>query len=99
MLAAQAENLLRGVDDLDDTIKLLQAFEEAGAHVLYAPGINSPNQLRTVTGSLDKRFNVLASFMPVGNLAEFSECRANRISLGWAPNFAAITPFLMQVLR
>ncbi len=94
MLAALAENLLRGVDDLDDTIKLLQAFEEAGAHVLYAPGINSPNQLRTVTGSLDKPFNVLASFMPGGNLAEFSECRANRISLGWTPNFAAINPVL-----
>jgi 2-methylisocitrate lyase-like PEP mutase family enzyme len=83
VLAAQAENLLRGVDDLDDTIKLLQAFEEAGAHVLYAPGINSPNQLRTVTGSLDKPFNVLASFM-LGEIL---------------PSLSAITSFLMQVLR
>lgn len=82
------------VDDLDDTVKLLQTFEAAGAHVLYAPGINSPNQLRTVTGSLDRPFNVLASFMPGGNVAELSECGANRISLGGALNFAAINPVL-----
>jgi len=62
--------------------------------VLYAPGINSPNQLRTVTGSLDKLFNVLASFMSGGNLFEFSECGANRISLGGALNFAVINAVL-----
>lgn len=94
VVTARAENLLRGVDDLEDTIKRLQAFESAGAHVLYAPGIKSPNQLRTVTASLDKPFNVLASFMPGTNVVEFSECGANRISLGGALNFAAINPVL-----
>lgn len=94
VLTARAENLLRGVDDLDDTIARLQAFEAAGADVLYAPGITSANQLRTVTASLDKPFNVLASFMPGTNVAEFSECGANRISLGGALNFAAINPVL-----
>lgn len=94
VLTARAENLLRGVDDLDDTIKRLQAFEAAGADVLYAPGIGSLEQLRTVTASLDKPFNVLASFMPRANVAEFSECGANRISLGGALNFAAIDPVL-----
>ena len=82
------------VDDLDDTVKLLQTFEAAGAHVLYPPGINSPNQLRTVTGSLDIPFNVLASFMPGEIFFAFSECGANRISLGGALNFAAINPVL-----
>jgi 2-methylisocitrate lyase-like PEP mutase family enzyme len=94
VLTARAENLLRGPDDLDDTIKRLQAFEAAGADVLYAPGIKTPNQLRTVTSSLDKPFNVLASFMRGTNFAEFSECGANRISLGGALNFAAINPIL-----
>jgi len=94
VVTARAENLLRGVDDLDDTINRLQAFEAAGADVLYAPGIKSSNQLRTVTASLDKPFNVLASFMPGTNVAEFSECGANRISLGGALNFAAINPVL-----
>ena len=51
VLTARAESLLRGTDDLDDTIKRLQAFEAAGAHVLYAPGIKSLEQLRTVTAS------------------------------------------------
>ncbi|MBL4573915.1 MAG: isocitrate lyase/phosphoenolpyruvate mutase family protein [Gammaproteobacteria bacterium] len=94
VLTARAENLLRGVDDLDDTIKRLQAFEEAGADVLYAPGISSATQLRTVTASLEKPVNVLASFMPGIDVAEFSECGANRISLGGALNFAAINPVL-----
>lgn len=93
VLTARAENLLRDKDaDLDDTIKRLQAFEAAGADVLYAPGIKSLDQLRTVTASLDKPFNVLASFMSGTNVSEFTECGANRISLGGALNFAAIDP-------
>jgi len=94
VLTARAENLIRGVDDLEDTIKRLQAFEAVGADVLYAPGIQSANQLCTVTASLDKPFNVLASFMLGTNVAEFSECGANRISLGGALNYAAINPVL-----
>ncbi|PCI77697.1 MAG: 2-methylisocitrate lyase [SAR86 cluster bacterium] len=94
VLTARAENLLRGADDLDDTIKRLQAFEAVGADVLYAPGIKSLAQLRTVTASLEKPFNVLASFMPGTNVAELGECGANRISLGGALNFAAINPVL-----
>ena len=63
-LTARAENLLRGVDDLDDTIARLKAFEAAGADVLYAPGIDSLERLQTVTCELEKPFNVLASFVP-----------------------------------
>ncbi|GJM12594.1 MAG: 2-methylisocitrate lyase [Pseudohongiella sp.] len=92
MLTARAENLIRGADDLEDTIKRLQAFEAAGADVLYAPGLRSLDQLREVTSSLAKPFNVLASFMSGTNVAEFSENGAKRISLGGALNFAAIDP-------
>lgn len=94
LVTARAENLIRGADDLDDTIKRLQAFEAVGADVLYAPGIRSQDQLREVTASLDKPFNVLASFMPGTSVAEFGECGANRISVGGALNFAAINPVL-----
>jgi 2-methylisocitrate lyase-like PEP mutase family enzyme len=48
-LTARAENLLRGRDDLDDTIRRLQAFEAAGADVLYAPGLKTLAEVRTVT--------------------------------------------------
>jgi len=92
VLTERAENLLRGADDLDDTIERLQAFEKAGADVLYAPGIRSLNQLRTITESIDKPFNVLASFMAGTNVTEFGEYGATRISLGGAPSLAAIEP-------
>lgn len=92
VLTARAENLLRGADDLDDTIGRLQAFEKAGADVLYAPGIRSLNQLRTITEAIDKPFNVLASFMAGTNVTEFGEYGATRISLGGALSLAAIEP-------
>ena len=63
-LTARAENLLRGVDNLDDTNRRLQAYAEAGALVLYAPGIRLLNDLKTVTAELNLPFNVLASFFP-----------------------------------
>jgi 2-methylisocitrate lyase-like PEP mutase family enzyme len=54
VLAARAENHIRGVTDLDDTIKRLQAFEEAGADVLYAPGIRG-EQIKTVCDAVSSR--------------------------------------------
>lgn len=92
VLTARAENLLHGVDDLDDTIRRLQAFEAAGADVLYAPGLKSIDQLRTITDSVEKPFNVLASFLAGTNVTELSNAGATRISLGGALNFAAIEP-------
>jgi len=92
VLTARAENLLRGADDLDDTIARLQAFEQAGADVLYAPGIKSLDQLKTVTSAISKPLNVLASLMPGTNVAEFGECGANRISLGGALSLSAVDP-------
>lgn len=94
VLTARAENLLRGVNDLDDTIERLRAFSAAGADVLYAPGIKSCEQLRQVTSALDKPFNVLASFIPDATLSELEESGATRISLGGALNQAALNPLL-----
>jgi len=50
MLTARAENLLHGRPDLDDTIRRLQAFEKAGADVLYAPGLRDLATIRTDSG-------------------------------------------------
>lgn len=94
-LTARAENLLRGVDDLDDTIARLKAFESAGADVLYAPGISTLQQLQRVTSELEKPFNVLASFIPTASVAEFSAAGANRISVGGSLNYAAINPVIV----
>src|SRR4051812_32737651 len=59
LFVARAENYLHGRPDLDDTIRRLQAFEAAGAEVLYAPGITRPEDIRTVCGSVTKPVNVL----------------------------------------
>ncbi len=89
-LTARAENLLHGVDDLDDTIKRLQAFANAGADVLYAPGIRSLDDLRTVTQELDPPFNVLGSYFPNAKIEELADAGARRISLGGALNWISI---------
>src|SRR6266511_4223118 len=59
-LTARAENHLRGNPDLGDTVARLQAFEEAGADVLYAPGLQTAQEIRTICGAVSKPVNVLA---------------------------------------
>jgi 2-methylisocitrate lyase-like PEP mutase family enzyme len=81
VLTARAENFLHGVDDLDDTIKRLQAFEKAGAEVLYAPALRSLDQIRAVCGSLSRPVNVLAGG-PDFTVQQLAEAGAKRISLG-----------------
>jgi 2-methylisocitrate lyase-like PEP mutase family enzyme len=93
-LTARAENLLRGVNDLDDTIRRLQAYQTAGADVLYAPGIRSLEDLKTVTAALERPFNVLAPLMPGATLADFAAAGARRISLGAALTWATVKPLL-----
>lgn len=93
-LTARAENLLRGVNDLDDTIRRLKAYEAAGANVLYAPGLTTLDQLKQVTQELSKPFNVLSVFFTGVTVAEFAEAGAKRISLGGALNWAAINPLI-----
>ena len=58
---ARAENLIRGRRDLDDTIKRLQAFEKAGADVLYAPGLRDLATMKMVTAEIGKPLNVVMS--------------------------------------
>lgn len=84
MLTARAENLLRGVDDQDDTIKRLQAFEAAGADVLYAPGLKNLDQVRQVVDSVTKPVNVLSSFMPDVTLNQLADLSVRRVSIGGA---------------
>ncbi len=80
VLTARAENFLHGRPDLDDTIRRLQAFEKAGADVLYAPGLTEIDQVRTLCAALEKPVNVLA--MPAFTMAALAEAGARRISLG-----------------
>ncbi|MEZ5492310.1 MAG: isocitrate lyase/phosphoenolpyruvate mutase family protein [Gammaproteobacteria bacterium] len=94
MLTARAESLLRGGDEIDNVIERLQAYEKAGADVLYAPAIRSLDTLRTVTGSLNRPFNVLASFLPGESLATLAAAGANRVSVGSALTYAAMAPLL-----
>ncbi|WP_088346879.1 MULTISPECIES: isocitrate lyase/phosphoenolpyruvate mutase family protein [Rhodomicrobium] len=81
VLTARAENFLHGRPDLDDTIKRLQAFEAAGADVLYAPGLRSLEQIRTVCASVAKPVNVLMPGAAIG-LAELEAAGAKRVSVG-----------------
>ena len=83
MLTARAENHIRGNPDLDDTIARLKAFEEAGADVLYAPGLRMPiEEIRTVCDAVSKPVNVLAR--PELSMSEIVEAGAQRISVGGA---------------
>lgn len=93
-LTARAENLLRGRADLDDTVRRLQAFEAAGADVLYAPALTTLEEVRLVTGALGKPVNVLAPPVKGVTVAELAEAGAKRISLGGALARAAITALL-----
>ncbi len=93
-LTARAENLLRGVDDLEDTIKRLQAFEAVGANVLYAPGLQTLDQLQQVTSEINKPFNVLAPCFHGVSVNEFAAAGAKRISIGGALNWATLSPII-----
>jgi len=80
MLTARSENFLWGRPDLDDTIKRLQAFEKAGADVLYAPGITDLAMVATICKSVSKPVNVLS--VPDFTVADLARAGAKRISLG-----------------
>jgi 2-methylisocitrate lyase-like PEP mutase family enzyme len=96
MLVARAENYLHGRPDLDDTIRRLQAFEGAGAEVLYAPGITSPEDIRAVCISVRKPVNVLMGLKGAPSLSvnELGALGVRRVSIGSGFSRAAITAFL-----
>jgi 2-methylisocitrate lyase-like PEP mutase family enzyme len=81
ILTARAENFLRGRPDLDDTIRRLQAFEKAGADVLYAPLLPDLAAIKTVCAAVSKPVNVLAG-RPQFSVAELEAAGVKRISLG-----------------
>ena len=94
-LTARCENFLVGRADLRDTIKRLQAYQEAGADVLYAPGVSSKEDIRAVVGSVDRPVNVLMGLEGVRlNLAELSQLGVKRVSVGSALSRAALGAFL-----
>lgn len=93
-LTARAENLLRGVNDLDDTLRRLQAYEAAGADVLYAPGIHSLDDLKKVTAEIGKPVNALAVFFRGATVADLAAAGARRISVGSALTWAALAPVI-----
>ena len=80
VLTARCENFLHGRPDLGDTVRRLQAFEEAGADVLYAPGLPDLDTVRAVVGSVHRPVNVLAH--PRFTVAQLAEAGAKRISIG-----------------
>jgi 2-methylisocitrate lyase-like PEP mutase family enzyme len=94
-LTARAENFLHGRADLDDTIARLQAYEAAGADVLYAPGLRDLEQVRQVCQAVKKPINVLAG-MPGSSMtvAELGAIGVRRISLGGSLARAALGAFL-----
>ncbi|HVW54069.1 MAG TPA: isocitrate lyase/phosphoenolpyruvate mutase family protein [Rhizobiaceae bacterium] len=80
VFTARCENFLWGKNDLDDTIKRLQAYEKAGADVLYAPGLTDIDMVRAICSSVSKPVNVLAVHQL--SLRELSAAGVRRVSLG-----------------
>jgi 2-methylisocitrate lyase-like PEP mutase family enzyme len=88
LVTARAENHIRGNPDLDDTIARLQAYERAGAHVLYAPGLRSADEIRAVCEATSRPVNVLAR--PGLSMREIADAGAKRISVGGALTWVAV---------
>jgi 2-methylisocitrate lyase-like PEP mutase family enzyme len=91
LLTGRAENHIRGNPDLADTIARLQAYEEAGADVLYAPGLTTTEEIGEVCAAVGKPVNVLA----LGGLtfAEIAGAGAQRISVGGGLAWVAVSAF------
>jgi 2-methylisocitrate lyase-like PEP mutase family enzyme len=89
VLTARAENFICGRPDLTDTIARLQAYQEAGADVLYAPGVSSAQDIGTIVREVERPVNVLvvAGVPPVGELAALG---VSRVSIGGGFAFAAL---------
>lgn len=94
-LTARAENYLHGRPDLGDTIKRLQAYQGAGADVLYAPGLATKEDIAAVVSSVDRPVNVVMGLQGVQlSLAELSAIGVKRVSVGSALSRAALGAFL-----
>jgi 2-methylisocitrate lyase-like PEP mutase family enzyme len=90
-LTARAENHIRGNPDLADTIARLQAYEAAGADVLYAPGLRTTSEIREVCDAVSRPVNVLA--LGGLSLAEIAAAGGQRISVGGGLTWVAVSAF------
>jgi 2-methylisocitrate lyase-like PEP mutase family enzyme len=97
VLTARAENHIRGNPDLDDTIVRLQAYERAGADVLYAPGLATPEEIRAVCDAVSKPVNVLAR--PNLTFDEIVAAGAQRVSVGGALTWVAVAGLVSAAKR
>jgi len=94
-LTGRAENYLHGRADLKDTIARLQAYQEAGADVLYAPGLTAKDDIAAVVKSVDRPVNVLMGLQGVQlTLGELSAMGVRRVSVGGALYRTALGAFL-----
>jgi 2-methylisocitrate lyase-like PEP mutase family enzyme len=89
VLTARAENYLRDKPDLGDTIARLQAYQEAGADVLYGPGLDRPEDIRELVASVDRPVNVLAR-PGAPSVVELAALGVKRVSVGGAFAYAAL---------
>jgi 2-methylisocitrate lyase-like PEP mutase family enzyme len=95
MLTARAENYLVGKPDLKDTIERLQMYQEAGADVLYAPGLRTIEDIATLVRSVDRPVNVIMSLKGVNlSAADLSKVGVRRISVGSGLARCALGAFL-----
>ena len=97
VLTARAENHIRGNPDLDDTIARLQAYERAGADVLYAPGLRTADEIRAVCDAVSKPVNVLAG--PKFTFEEIADAGAQRVSVGGALTWVAVAGLVSAAER
>jgi len=96
-LTARAENHIRGNPDLADTIARLQSYEQAGADVLYAPGLRTTDEIRAVCQAVSRPVNVLA--LPGLTVAEIARAGARRISVGGALAWVAVDAMVAAAER
>lgn len=95
MLTARCENYLVGRTDLKDTISRLQAYQDAGAKVLYAPGLRTKEDIAAVVSSVDRPVNVLMGLQGVNiSLAELSALGVKRVSVGSGLSRVALSGFI-----
>jgi len=95
VLTARADGFLHGHTSLDDTIKRLQAFEAAGADVLYAPGLRDLATMRTVISAVGKPLNVVMSAAdPILTVEDLANVGVKRISVGGALSRLALAAFI-----
>ncbi len=95
MLVARAENYLRGRMDFADTLKRLQAYQEAGADVLFAPGLNTIEEVRTLCREVDRPVNVMRGPREAMlSVDELGDLGVKRVSLGGMLHMAAMAGFI-----